>query len=188
MNVFEVYTCCMDERLLGSRVRMSRNDLGLTQAELASMVSISRPYLTNIERGRTDNVGIRHITALAECLGVSVEYLIGIDDNPLPDDSGDKLVHDSHVIYEITQQEDRRRVQQLLDAYLTLSAAMQDVVLNMVVDSQKAHDLLMRDIGTELIGLLTDEDTRELFEDALHLSQRDPLAAREAVIALFTTE
>ncbi|MCB9988788.1 MAG: helix-turn-helix transcriptional regulator [Rhodospirillales bacterium] len=58
-----------------SPVKLIRKHRGLTQAELAEAAGLSRPYLTEIERGRKDG-SVNAIKALADALEVPVGLLI----------------------------------------------------------------------------------------------------------------
>lgn len=57
----------------GERVRQRREQEGLSQAELADKVGISRTYLSEIERGRATNLSWKIVESLANELGLSVE-------------------------------------------------------------------------------------------------------------------
>lgn len=109
---------------------MSRDDLGMTQEELAARTGISRTYVTNIERGRADNVGIRIIESLADALGVTVNYLLGLSDNPLPDDA--HTLAESAVVYEVDSISQRRRVQRMLDLFTALDEPGQEMALRLM--------------------------------------------------------
>lgn len=58
--------------LIGQRIKDARNARGLTQAELATAVNLSRVSITNIEAGR-QNVGLDSVTAISEYLGLNPE-------------------------------------------------------------------------------------------------------------------
>ena len=58
----------------GFAVRGRREELGLTQEELADKAAIHRTYLSDIERG-TRNVSLINIELLANALGVSLSDL-----------------------------------------------------------------------------------------------------------------
>lgn len=65
---------------IGDRVLLARRDIDINQDELARRIGVSRPYISDIERGKTTNVGVETIYALAEALDVRVEYLLGLSD------------------------------------------------------------------------------------------------------------
>ena len=78
------YNLAMDKSLtLAQRLLLSRRDLRWGQDALADASGISRTYISDIERGKITNVGIEVVFSLAKALGVSVPYLLGIDEYPL---------------------------------------------------------------------------------------------------------
>jgi HTH-type transcriptional regulator / antitoxin HipB len=58
-------------RKIGRRVRQRRQDLGLTQKELADRLGITSPNITIIEHGE-QNLTIRTLVKLADALGMTV--------------------------------------------------------------------------------------------------------------------
>jgi transcriptional regulator with XRE-family HTH domain len=66
-------------RKAGSEVRASRVRRRLTQAALASRVSISRPRLADIEAGRGAGVPLEHWFAIAKALGLYLRFEFGRD-------------------------------------------------------------------------------------------------------------
>jgi transcriptional regulator with XRE-family HTH domain len=68
---------------LGDRIRMHRARLRLSQGELARQVPISLTWMNAIECGHADPRGT-HLKALAQALGVSADYLLGLTDDPTP--------------------------------------------------------------------------------------------------------
>lgn len=71
-------------KAFGSAVSTRRKALGLTQAELASQVKISRASIANIESGR-QNILLHHVYALAAALGFTkvAELLPPMPQKPL---------------------------------------------------------------------------------------------------------
>lgn len=57
-----------------------RRDKGITQAELSRKAGVSRPYISNIERGRQDAVTNIVMQKLATALNRRVEDIFFIDD------------------------------------------------------------------------------------------------------------
>ena len=68
---------------LADRLLLSRRDLHWDQEELSRRSGVSRGYISEIERLRKTNIGVEVVFALAEALGVTVPYLLGISDDPL---------------------------------------------------------------------------------------------------------
>lgn len=63
------------EALIGARIKMARKVAGLTQAELAERVGVSRSAVAQWETGRTGQVGT-NLTRIAEILGVRAGDLL----------------------------------------------------------------------------------------------------------------
>lgn len=62
----------MDIKLLvGKRVRELRNNLGISQEELADLAGLDRTYITSIECGKR-NISIVNIEKLAKALNVTL--------------------------------------------------------------------------------------------------------------------
>lgn len=79
----ETYNLSMG-KTLGQKVKIERVTLGMNQADLAKKVGVSRGYISDIERDSEQiNIGKNTVLALAEALGVSPAYLLGLTDNPL---------------------------------------------------------------------------------------------------------
>lgn len=62
---------------IGSRIRAARERYGMSQAELARRISISKTAMNDLEQGRTANPGVLHVIAIAEALRLSVDTLLG---------------------------------------------------------------------------------------------------------------
>jgi transcriptional regulator with XRE-family HTH domain len=60
---------------LGKRIRAARKDAGLTQAELAASISLSRTSVTNIERGR-QQILLHTLYDIASTLGIDAADLL----------------------------------------------------------------------------------------------------------------
>lgn len=72
----------MDVRqILGERVRRRRMALGLNQTAFANTVGIPVPTLSSIEHGH-QSIYVERAVQLAEALGVSTDYLLGLSDAP----------------------------------------------------------------------------------------------------------
>ena len=55
--------------MLATRLWSSRRDLNWNQGDLADRSSISRQYISDLERGRITNPGVEVVQALAAALG-----------------------------------------------------------------------------------------------------------------------
>ncbi|WP_310551106.1 helix-turn-helix domain-containing protein [Paenibacillus glufosinatiresistens] len=69
MNEFIYY------KIIGERIKRKREERCMTQEDLAALVHISRPSITNIEAGR-HLIRIHYLYQIAESLDVSVHDLI----------------------------------------------------------------------------------------------------------------
>jgi transcriptional regulator with XRE-family HTH domain len=68
-------TSAAGSQIIGRAVRQARQEDGLTQNELAGRLSVSAPYIANVEAGR-ENLTIGQITAIAEALGRGVDIAL----------------------------------------------------------------------------------------------------------------
>lgn len=64
-------------KAVGARIRIMRQLLGLTQADLAQKVGCSKQAINTYETGRRE-AGYRNLTALSKTLGVTVDWLFGL--------------------------------------------------------------------------------------------------------------
>jgi transcriptional regulator with XRE-family HTH domain len=62
---------------LGEHIREARTRYGMSQAELARRVGISKTAMNDIEQGKTANPGVVYIIAIADTLRLSVDALLG---------------------------------------------------------------------------------------------------------------
>ena len=62
-------------RVFGRRVRVLRQEQGLSQEALADLVGIHRTYIGSVERGER-NISLDNINAIADTLGVSPALLV----------------------------------------------------------------------------------------------------------------
>lgn len=80
-----------DERLLykeiGKRIRLARERLGLTQAELGIAVDLSRTSITNIESGR-QSLLVHSLVAISGVLDIRPSLLIPDEPSIVEADAG----------------------------------------------------------------------------------------------------
>jgi transcriptional regulator with XRE-family HTH domain len=69
----------MAERL-GDRIRKARERYGMSQAELARRIHISKNSMNLIEASKTPDPAASKVKAIADVLGVSADYLLGRED------------------------------------------------------------------------------------------------------------
>jgi transcriptional regulator with XRE-family HTH domain len=60
--------------LFGKRIRSLREELNISQEELADLSELDRTYISGIERGRR-NIGLRNIIKIAEALNTPASEL-----------------------------------------------------------------------------------------------------------------
>jgi transcriptional regulator with XRE-family HTH domain len=66
---------------MGERIRKRRQELRLSQQDLADQSGVSRPTIATLESGVRTTTTTDTIRALARALGISVDYLIGTWDD-----------------------------------------------------------------------------------------------------------
>ncbi len=72
------------QQRIGTRIRTLRNDLRLTQHELAERAGTSATYLGQVERGTRD-AGIGVLDRIAHALGIPLSALVGRQPDSLPE-------------------------------------------------------------------------------------------------------
>lgn len=136
-----------DTKVLAQRVLLSRRDLEFDQGDLADKSGVSRPYISQIERGRKTNMTVDVLVALADALGVTVSYLLGKSDDPLGDDSAKSLAQsEDYIVIEVDSGEQRRLYREIIDEINTLPPASQRMVLALIrtmrqVEQEQAREL-----------------------------------------------
>ena len=103
---------------IGNRIRISRENAGLTQEELAEKLNLSAQFISTIERG-VAGASLATIIRLCEVLNVSTEWLLrGLEATPSTDRIAkmeslskpqlavvDKLTDDLLQLLEVTRKE-----------------------------------------------------------------------------------
>lgn len=69
--------------MIGERLLDLRKDAGLTQDQLASLLKINKHSISSYERDKSEPPDVLKI-GIARHFGVSVDYLLGLTDNPNP--------------------------------------------------------------------------------------------------------
>ncbi len=65
---------------MGYRLQQVREAAGLTQDQLAAKSGVSRNWIWKIETGKTENVSIKVLLALANALGVKMDDIFFLDE------------------------------------------------------------------------------------------------------------
>jgi transcriptional regulator with XRE-family HTH domain len=73
------------QKLIASRIRVARENAGLTQGQAAKQLGMVRPTLTECEAGRRKVTGAE-LTAMAGLYGVGVAWLAGEDETKVDPD------------------------------------------------------------------------------------------------------
>ena len=80
-----LYTLKRCEFMIGERLQELRKDRGISQAEFAEILGVSHYTISSYECNRSDPDDNTKIT-IAKLFDVSVDYLIGLINEPLPYD------------------------------------------------------------------------------------------------------
>jgi transcriptional regulator with XRE-family HTH domain len=67
----------VDEKSLGARLQLARQNAGLTQQVMCHKANLSYSTLAKIERGAIKSPSIFTIRSIAEVLGTSLDELVG---------------------------------------------------------------------------------------------------------------
>lgn len=70
--------------LVGERIRVLRLRERLTQTALGARTGIAPSHISMMEAGQRGNVETWVVALLASALGTTMEYLMGLTDDPLP--------------------------------------------------------------------------------------------------------
>lgn len=65
---------------LGKRVSEARQARGLNQLQLAELLGSAQGWLSELENGKHASMEVDTVRRLAEMLGVSTDYLLGLKD------------------------------------------------------------------------------------------------------------
>lgn len=65
-------------KIIASRLTLARQQAGLSQAQVAKFLNLSRPSITEIEAGRR-RVAVEEVVAFSDIYDVSLEWLSGKD-------------------------------------------------------------------------------------------------------------
>ena len=71
---------------IGDRIQETRKSRGLNQEQLAELASLNRVTIAKYESGRIEP-GAQALARIADALEVSIDYLLGRDEEPETDDT-----------------------------------------------------------------------------------------------------
>lgn len=69
--------------MIGERLLELRKDAGLTQDDLAAILNINKHSISSYERDKSEPPDVIKV-AIARYFDVSVDYLLGVTDDPAP--------------------------------------------------------------------------------------------------------
>jgi transcriptional regulator with XRE-family HTH domain len=105
----------LDWRAIGERLRESREYLGLSQADVADALNLSRPAVSSIEAGKRKVSGLE-LKRLARLYRRSYEYFLGEAQPDAADESIDAIFRAARSLSEEDRQQVRRFAEFLRDA------------------------------------------------------------------------
>jgi transcriptional regulator with XRE-family HTH domain len=74
----------MDRETLGARLRARREQAGFSQTDVAKQTGIIQRDISLLERGKKHALWVDTLLRLATTLGCSLDYLVGLTDDPTP--------------------------------------------------------------------------------------------------------
>lgn len=142
----------------GERVRKRREDLGMTQPELARASGIKQPTISNIERGR--NKGSQHIVELAAALKVRPQWLnTGVGPKEIGKGEVPPAVND-----DTTARDAREEI--LLLLYCGLFSLQQERLIVGLRAMFEANQFTRKELGQKTLVGVSDDQVRKAYGDA----------------------
>lgn len=88
----------------------------MTQAQLASHIGISQQEISRYESGEV-KAPINYLIDLADCCGVSIDYILGIDNQ-----KSDHTPDEKHILslYSMLSDEDKLRVTKIMKLFIDI--------------------------------------------------------------------
>lgn len=106
---------------LSEKIRVKREEKGMTQAELAKKSGLTQATISRIESGEVKQLKSDAIRALAQALGVTTDFLVGdlkhmtFDDTLRADDSAQFIFRG----YEKLSEEKRKQLREFVEFLVT---------------------------------------------------------------------
>lgn len=87
----------IDYKAIGERIRNERRSKGITQQQFGDSIGISASFVGHIERG-SRIASIETLVSIADCLGVSIDYLLGRRHTALVNDLPASLTDEQRMV------------------------------------------------------------------------------------------
>ena len=135
-------------QIIGARVRAARELKGWTQGQLAYKAGTVAAQISRIEHNERPGAQARLVAAIAEALGVSLDYLLGRTGDPQfpPPGSDDVDPHTRQELYEFYRLVDEIRAMnpeaagQLVGSVHVMAEAVRTALMAQQVAEQKEED------------------------------------------------
>ena len=141
----------------GSRLRQLRNELGLTQLELAQKINLSKPNVSKYEADKIEP-NIETLTLLSSLFDVTVDYLLCKTDNPSSSSLNEKLSGIDFALYAEAKTLSEEEKQDVLD-YIQYKKAQKE---------KRKNNVYLAAFGGAVHGPeenKTPETAREIFQE-----------------------
>ena len=139
-----------NNNLMAQRIKQRREQLGMTQEELAELLGLQKSAIAKYEKGRVINIKRSTIANMAEIFHCNPSYIMGWDEETLDEIRYD-LMADSEAqqekIYELMKNCFDDRSIYLLQAYMCLEDQYKKLLLQY---TEKLMDLQNADISASL--------------------------------------
>lgn len=113
---------------LAEKIRVKREEKGLTQAELAAKSGLTQATISRIESGEVRQLKSDAIKALAQSLGVTTDFLVGDMPKMTMDETlrADNLAQVIFRGYERLPEEKRRQVKEFVEFLIRQEKGQKD--------------------------------------------------------------
>lgn len=139
-----------NNNLMAQRIKQRREQLGMTQEELAELLGLQKSAIAKYEKGRVINIKRSTIANMAEIFHCNPSYIMGWDEETLDEIRYD-LMADSEAqqekIYELMKNCFDDRSIYLLQTYMCLEDQYKKLLLQY---TEKLMDLQNADISASL--------------------------------------
>jgi transcriptional regulator with XRE-family HTH domain len=161
------------------RLRERREAAGLTQGEAAAAIGYGQQYISNLERGQNQPGVLVLVAKLARAYSTSVDYLLGLVDDPSPNAGAQWPAHGRELIAVLERMSESRRVE-LLSIAETLAAT----------EAKRAEESAQIERMAEMLEALLPEGRMSVLTTILEASVAtgDIATARRDIVRLLGEE